>query len=172
MCAKTIPSFVEVDTQHCGYVSCGRGNSLSEVYGSYSSAKAAIWEQCESLCLDLDGRHLCITSANTFVFCAQFEFDNPKNGRPMVCDITPSHVRAMYLDIRHIDAARDAWRAYTTMISDASDMSDMCVSDGVYVMWVGSEAYVIACGEMYRIENAWTANRKLRKRVVLHRVGC
>lgn len=39
----TIPSYVEIDTQHCGFVGCGRGNSLSVVYGSYSSAKARAW---------------------------------------------------------------------------------------------------------------------------------
>lgn len=171
MVRNTMPSYVEIDTQHCGFVSCGRGNSLNDVYGSYSSAKAAAWNRCESICTELGGRNLCITSNNTYIFCAQFEFDNPDNGRPMVCDIKPGHVRAMYLDMRHIDTARDAWRTYTTMISDTSIMPDMRISDGVSVMWVGGVAYVIAYGEMYRIDNPWS-KRKLRKRVVLHRAGC
>lgn len=172
MVHTTIPSYVEIDNQHCGYVCCGRGNCLSEVYGSYSRAKAAAWEQCESLCSELEGRNLCVVSANVYMFTAQFEFNHPENGRPMVCDIRPTRVCARYIDIPHIDTARDAWRVYTTMISDASDMPDMCISDGVYVMWVGGVAYVCACGEMYRVDNAWTSNHKLRKRVVLRRAEC
>lgn len=168
----TIPSYVDIDTQHCGYVGCGRGNSLDEVYGSYSSAKAAAWEHCESLCSELDGRYLCITSANTFRFTAQFEFDNPENGRPMVCHITPSQTYAMYLDVHYIDTARDAWRKYATIFANTTAWPDLQdVYDGVHVVWVGSAAYVIARGETYRIDNAWTANHKLRKRVVLQYVN-
>ena len=168
----TIPSYVDIDTQHCGCVGCGRGNSLSQVYGSYSSAKAAAWEHCESLCSDLDGHHLCITSANAFIFTAQFEFVNPENGRPMVCHITPTQTYAMYLDMRHIDTARDAWREYATIFGNTTDWPDLQdLYDGVHVVWVGSEAYVIAHDEVYRVADAWTANHKLRKRVVLHRIG-
>lgn len=35
MVAKTIPSYVDFDTQNNGYVCASRGNCLSEVYGSY-----------------------------------------------------------------------------------------------------------------------------------------
>lgn len=169
----TIPSYVEVDTQHRGFVGRRRGNSLSEVYGSYSSAKAAAWEHCESLCSDLEGHYLCITSANTFMFTAQFEFDNPENGRPMVCHITPTQTCAMYLDMHHIDTARDAWREYATIFANTTAWPDLqCVYDGVHVMWVGSEAFIIAYDEVYRVADAWTVKHKLRKRVVLHRIGC
>lgn len=168
----TIPSYVDIDTQHCGYVSCGRGNSLDEVYGSYSSAKAAAWEHCESLCSGLDGRYLCITSANTFRFTAQFEFDHPENGRPMVCHITPTRTYVMYIDMHHIDTARDAWREYATIFADTTAWPDLQhVYDGVHVVWVGSAAYIIAYDEVYRVVDAWTAKHKLRKRVVLQRIG-
>ena len=173
MSTMSIPSYVNVDVQHCGYVGCSMGDSLSEVYGSYSSAKAAAWKHCERLCAELDGYCLCITSANTYTFTAQFEFDNPENGRPMVCRITPSHTCAMYLDMRHIDTARDAWREYATIFANTTAWPDLKdVYDGVHVVWVGGAAYIIAHNELYRVAEAWTANHKLRKRVVVHRVGC
>ena len=173
MTAKTIPSYVDVYDQKCGYVNTSRANKLDEAYGRYSDAKAFAWEHCESLCSELDGCNLCITSANGFRFTAQFEFNNPENGRPMVCHITPTQTYAMYLDMHHIDTARDAWREYATIFANMTAWPDLQdVYDGVHVVWVGSEAYVIARGEMYRIDNAWTANHKLRKRVLLHRIAC
>ncbi len=172
MVAKTIPSYVEVDKQHCGCVFASSGNCLSEVYGSYSAAKARVWKRCGYICATLGGRHLCITSANCQKFCAQFEFDNPENGRPMVCHITPTRIYAMYLDMHHIDTARDAWREYATIFATTSWPDLQSVYDGVHVVWVGSVAYIIAHNELYRVADAWTSNYKLRKRVVLHRIGC
>ena len=168
----TIPSYVDIDTQKSGYVDCGRGNSLDEVYGSYSAAKARAWKQCESLCAELDGFNLCVTSANTFKFTAQFEFANPENGRPMVCHITPTQTYAMYLDMHHIDTARDAWREYVTIYANTTAWPDLRdVYDGVHVVWAGSAAYIIAYDELYRVADAWTAMHRLRKRVVLQRIG-
>lgn len=173
MTAKTIPSYVEVDTQHCGFICPRKGYYLSDVYGRYSNAKATAWEWCKSVCTKLDGHNLCITSANCFGFSAQFEFDNPENGRPMVCHITPTRTYAMYLDMCHIDTARDAWREYATIFADTTAWPDLQdLYDGVHVVWVGSAAYIIAYDELYRVADAWTANHRLRKRVVLHRVGC
>lgn len=120
MATMTIPSNVEVESRWCGHVGNGRGNHLCEVYGSYSAAKAQAWGQCESLCAELDGFNLCITSANTFRFTAQFEFANPENGRPMVCHITPSRTYAMYLDMRHLEKAHFVWEEYARMESSAS----------------------------------------------------
>lgn len=171
MVAKTIPSYVEVYDQKCGHIDYSCGNNLDEVYGSYSVAKSHAWRQCVRLCGELGGRYLCITSANTFMFTAQFEFDNPENGRPMVCHITPTRTYAMYLDMQHIDTARDAWGEYATIFANTTAWPDLQdVYDGVHVVWVGSAAYVIASGETYRVNNAWTANHKLRKRVVLQYV--
>lgn len=173
MTAKTIPSYVDVHNQKCGYIGVRRGNNLDDVYGSYSAAKARAWERCKSLCVELDGYYLCVTSANTFMFTAQFEFDNPENGRPMVCHITPTQTYAMYLDMHYIDTARDAWREYATIFGNTTAWPDLQhVYDGVHVMWAGGVAYIIAHNELYRVRDAWTANHKLRKRVVLHRVGC
>ena len=172
MTAKTMPSYVNVVDQCQGTVCVSRGNQLSEVYGRYSSAKAAAWEECELICAELDGRNLCITSYNAFVFIAQFEFHHPENGRPMVCRITPAQVQAMYLDMHHIDTARKVWREYATIFANTTAWPDLQdVYDGVHVVWVGIEAYVIAQDEVYRVADAWTANHKLRKRVVLHRIG-
>lgn len=171
MTAKTIPSYVEVDTQKCGFICPRKGDRLDDVYGSYSTAKAAAWESCERLCDELDGYYLCITSANAFAFTAQFEFDNPDNGRPMVCRITPTRTYAMYLDMHHIDTARDAWREYATIFANTTAWPDLPhVYDGVHVVWVGRAAYIIAYDEVYRVVDAWTAKHKLRKRVVLQRI--
>ena len=173
MTVKVIPSYVDVDTQHCGCVCASRGANLYEVYRSYSEAKSYAWQYCERLCSELDGRYLCVTSANTFIFTAQFEFDNPENGRPMVCHITPTQTYAMYLDMHHIDTAHDAWREYATIYANTTEWPDLQdVYDGTHVVWVGSVAYIIAYNELYRVSDAWTANHKLRKRVVLHRIGC
>lgn len=172
MTAKTIPSYVEVCEQKRGYIGRSRGNNLDEVYGTYSVAKSYAWRHCKRLCSELEGRHLCITSANTYMFTAQFEFSNPENGRPMVCHITPSRTYAMYLDMRFIATACDAWREYATIFADTTAWPDLQdVYDGVHVVWVGSAAYIIAHDEVYRVADAWTAKHKLRKRVVLHRIG-
>ena len=154
----TIPSYVEVDTQHCGFVSCARGNSLSEVYGRYSVAKAIAWERCESICSELNGHHLCITSVNSFVFSAQFEFEHPENGRPMVCHITPKHIYAMYLDVRRIKTAKNIWREYAECYDGMPhSRTDWCAEnceDGV--VWVDSFAYIVVVDEVYRVDNAFT----------------
>ena len=172
---KTIPAYVDVDSRHCGYVDYSRGNCLGEVYGCYSANKARAWERCERLCSELDGSNLCITSNNSHTFTVQFEFYHPENGRPMVCHITPSRKYAMYLDMHHIDTARDAWMEYATIFANTtvrSDLWDMYdVYDGVHVVWVSGVPYVIAHDETYRIDNAWTAKCKFRKRVKLQRVG-
>ena len=65
-----LPSYVDVVDQCQGVVYASRGKQLSEVYGRYSSAKAHAWEYCESICAELDGRNLCITSNNVYVFSA------------------------------------------------------------------------------------------------------
>ena len=171
MTAKAIPSYVDVDTQHQGHVYGSRGTHLDEVYGTYSVGKSYAWRHCERLCDELDGRYLCITSNNTFFFSAQFEFDNPENGRPMVCHIMPSRTYAMYLDMHHIEMARDAWREYATIFANTTAWPDLQhVYDGVHVVWVGGAAYIIAYDEVYRVADAWTANHKLRKRVMLQYV--
>lgn len=172
MTAKTMPSYVDVFDQCQGTVCVSRGNQLSEVYGRYSSAVAASWEECERICAELDGRNLCITSSDAFVFIAQFEFMHPENGRPMVCHITPAQVQAAYLDMHHIDTARKVWREYATIFANTTACPDLQdVYDGVHVVWVGSAAYIIAYDEVYRVADARTADHKLRKRVVLHRIG-
>lgn len=168
----TMPGYVEVDTQHCGIVGCGRGNSLNEVYGSYSAAKAQAWTHCECLCAELGGFNLCVTSANTFMFTAQFEFDNPENGRPMVCHITPSRTYAMYTDIPSIDGAREAWRDYAVLCRQDGVVYQWESPNGAYVVWVEGHAYIEIGGVMYRVESPTTKNGMIRMRVVLQRVGC
>lgn len=173
MVAKTIPSYVNVDTQHRGHVFASRGNCLSEVYGHYSSAKAAAWEHCERLCSELDGHYLCVTSASCYFFSAQFEFAHPENGRPMVCHITPTQTCAMYLDMSHIETAREAWTRYVELYSAVRYTSDEWAShDGhCRVLWVGGYAYIVAYDEVYRVLDPYKRAGGLRKRIELQRVG-
>lgn len=172
MTAKTIPSYVEVYDQKSGYVGYSRGNKLDEVYGSYSAAKAWAWEHCESLCAELDGYNLCITSANTYIFTAQFEFDSPENGRPMVCHITPSRTYAMYLDVHRIEVAKKIWREYAECYDGMphSRAGWRAENGKGTVLWVDSFAYVIVGNEAYRVDNAFT-RRGLRMCPTLIRVG-
>lgn len=167
MVATAIPSYVDVDTQHCA----SRGPHLDEVYGHIASRNRM--HGCIAKVYVVSWwYYLCITSANTYMITAQFEFDNPENGRPMVCHITPSRTYAMYLDMHHIDIARDAWREYATIFACTTAWPDMRdVYDGVHIVWVGSAAYIIAHNEAYRVADAWTSSHKLRKRVELRHIG-
>lgn len=173
MTAKTMPSDVELYDKKCGHIGQSRGNNLDEVYGTYSVAKLYAWRYCERLCSELDGRHLCVTSANTYMFTAQFEFDNPENGRPMVCHITPTQTYAMYLDMQHIDVAREAWTHYVELYSTVRYTSDEWAShDGhCRVIWVGDYAYIAAYDEVYRVIDPYKRAGGLRKRIELQRVG-
>ena len=172
MTAKTIPSFVEVHTQWCGHVRDGLGNHLREVYGRYNAAKARAWEHCESLCAELDGFNLCITSANAFVFTAQFEFDNPENGRPMVCHITPSRTYAAYLDMQHLEKARFVWEEYARKESSASYIEQDYISDDgkCRIIWLCHRAYIVSDDEVYRVVNPFRRDGELREFVELQRV--
>lgn len=59
------------------------------------------------------------------------------------------------------------------IFADISGWPDLWnVYDGVHVLWVCCEAYIIAHNELYRVADAWTASHKLRKRIVLHRIAC
>lgn len=173
MVAKAIPSYVEVYTQHRGRISACIGKCLDEVYGSYSVAKSYAWRHCECLCRELDGRHLCITSRNTFRFTAQFEFDNPENGRPMVCHITPSSTYAMYLDMYRIDTVREAWSEYVSVNKAASHIAHDYISDDgkCRIIWLCHWAYIVICDEVYRVVNPFRRDGGLRKFVELQRVG-
>lgn len=170
MTAKTIPSYVSVYDQKCGYMGYSRGDNLDEVYGSYSAAKAQAWRHCESLCAELDGFNLCITHANTYVFTARFEFDNPENGRPMVCHITPSRTYAMYLDMRHFEMARSVWKEYARK---ESNIEQDYISDDseCRIIWQRHWAYIIIGDEVYRVVNPFRRDGGLRKVVKLQRVG-
>lgn len=172
MTAKTIPSYVEVYDQMCGHVDFSRGNNLDAVYGRYSDAKAFVWEHCESLCRELDGYNLCITSANTYMFTAQFEFDNPENGRPMVCHITPSRTYAMYLDMQRIDTVREAWSEYASVNTAASHIAQDYISDDgkCCIFWLCHRAYIVSGVEAYRVVNPFRRDGGLREFVELQRV--
>ena len=167
-----LPAYIEVDTQHQGAVLPSKGNVLGEVYGTYSAAKAAAYARCVRICEELNGHQLCITSANTCFFTAQFEFSNPVNARPMVCRITPSRTYAMYTDTRFLCNAREAWHDYADMCAHTGVVYQWRSSIGpAHVVWVGSHAYIGYLGELYRVAKPMTKNGKIRKRVVLHRVG-
>jgi hypothetical protein len=167
-----LPSYIEVDTQHQGVVMQSMGNTLDEVYGRYSDAKAGAYARCEEICDEMDGRNLCITSANCHMFSVQFEFSNPMNGRPMVCHITPKQTYAMYTDMRHISEAHMVWRHYAHDMVYISvigwDDRDYC---GCGVRWMAGTAYVYVEDEAYRVDNPFTKDGKLRLRPMLSKAG-
>ena len=74
------------------------GYTLSDVYGSYSYAKAYAYHGCKKLCERCGGSNFCITSANTFAFTVSFDFINPDDNRPMRAIITRVYNHAYYLD--------------------------------------------------------------------------
>ena len=74
------------------------GNTLGDVYGRYSDAKADAYHACKKLCERCDGYNFRITSANTFAFTVSFDFINPDDNRAMRAIITPTYNHAYYLD--------------------------------------------------------------------------
>lgn len=74
------------------------GYTLDDVYGSYSVGKLTAYKYCKWLCEQCDGYDFCITSANTFMFTASFDFINPDDNRPMRAIITRTYNHAYYLD--------------------------------------------------------------------------
>ena len=63
--------------------------SLSDAYGSYSSAKADAWRYCERLMDSKSGWGLKVISANGYQFTAGFEFTG-EEGQLMFMYITKS----------------------------------------------------------------------------------
>lgn len=167
-----LPAWIEVDTQHQGVVLQSRGITLDEVYRRYSDAKAAAYARCEDMCKELDGRNLCITSANCQMFSAQFEFSNPINGRSMVCHIKPNRAYAMYTDMQHISEAYKVWRHYAhDMVYITVIGWDDADYDGCGVRWFCGTAYVYVDDEVYRVTNPFTKGGKLRVRPTLTMAG-
>ena len=167
-----LAAWIEVDTQHQGALRRSRGNTLDEVYGRYSDAKAGAYARCEEICDEMDGRHLCITSANTFVFSAQFEFSNPMNGRPMVCHITPRRTYAMYTDMRCISTAHLMWAYYARNMGYISLRGwNDADYDGCSIRWLCGTAYVYVDDEVYRVDNPFTKDGRLRVRPTLSKAG-
>lgn len=78
-------------------LSC-KGFRLTDVYASYSYAKACAFHRCECMCRDCDGSNFRIVSHNSFSFAVAFEFVNPENGRAMVAHITSRYNHAYYID--------------------------------------------------------------------------
>lgn len=71
--------------------------TLSDVYGSYSSKKAAAYEYCRMLCDKFNGERFCIASHNNNVFTVDFDFPHPETGEMMHAHITPSCNHAYYI---------------------------------------------------------------------------
>ena len=78
----------EYDTRHTAKddpTDIGQGRKLSDVYGSYSYAKARAWSSCEEMVERLNGWGLHITSHNCNFFTVGFYFDHPDTGEIMYC---------------------------------------------------------------------------------------
>lgn len=68
---------------------------LSDVYGKWSKAKENAFDYCQRLMAEYRGWNLKILSANTFMFTAGFEFENPETGAIAIMYITPSKNEAV-----------------------------------------------------------------------------
>lgn len=106
-------------------------------------------------------------------FTAQFEFEHPENGRPMVCHIMPSCTFAMYTDMRCLESAKDIWCDYVEYYDGMPhSRTGWCAENGKgAVVWVDSFVYIVVGDEVYRVDNAFTC-RGLRMRPTLRKVGC
>ncbi|MDO5445798.1 MAG: hypothetical protein Q4F31_09300 [Eubacteriales bacterium] len=69
--------------------------SLYDVYGSFSSGKAAAWRHCVNLFRELNGNALKVITHNTNIFTAGFEYSDPDTGAAMFYYITPSFEAAV-----------------------------------------------------------------------------
>lgn len=66
-------------------------DTLDKAYGQYSANKARAWNYCRELCYRKHGHDLRIVNANTFVFTAGFEFEDPESGVCKFMYITPNY---------------------------------------------------------------------------------
>lgn len=66
----------------------GEGVGLSDVYGSYSTAKERAYNYCTKLCDRFNGWGFQIVGHNCMTFSVQFKFENPLNGCIMLAHIT------------------------------------------------------------------------------------
>lgn len=69
---------------------------LSDVYSSYSSAKARAFKDCIDLMNEKNGYGLYITSHNTNVFTCAFQVD--ENNEHLLYYITPSNITIVILE--------------------------------------------------------------------------
>lgn len=75
----------------------GIGETLDDVYKSYSTRKAAAYNYCRRLCNDLGGWNFAISGANSEFFSVMFDFAHPDTGELMRARITPYYNHAYYL---------------------------------------------------------------------------
>lgn len=75
----------------------GIGETLDDVYKTYSRDKLVAYNYCRRLCEDLGGWNFAITSANIFCFSVMFDFAHPETGELMRAHITKAHNHAYYL---------------------------------------------------------------------------
>lgn len=77
-----------------------KGNTeLSDVYGSYSSAKYRAFLYCKDLCEKLNGTDFYIASHNCMFFSVVFRFTHPTTGHECIAYITRSYDR--FCDYNH-----------------------------------------------------------------------
>lgn len=92
---ESMPEF-EVDTCMEGKPTY-KGSTLSDVYGSYSSAKVRAYERCCELCSKYDGENFYISSSNCNRFTIAFRFNKPDTGELMQALITDTHNWAWFV---------------------------------------------------------------------------
>ena len=67
--------------------------SLTEVYGRYSTAKAAADDWCREKMVNMNGWGYKVTSHNTNFFTVMWLFENPETGHLQIQEETAYHSR-------------------------------------------------------------------------------
>jgi len=97
--AKEDKKNARIAKAHVGQWRTSKAKSLWDVYGTYSTRKAAAFRYCEDLQRDLNGSALRILSANSQAFTVGFFFKDPETGEGMFAYITKDYDRFCYADI-------------------------------------------------------------------------
>ena len=87
--------------QNAEYAYRNRRWTYTDIYDAYSRPsreKIRAWEYCQTLCADVGGWDLIISSRNTFRFSAVFKFEDPETGALCYGYITADYNRYCYAD--------------------------------------------------------------------------
>lgn len=74
-----------------------KGETLSDVYKKWSSAKQRAYDECRKMFDCLNGHGFCISGSNCDTFTVMFDFEHPETGKLMRAKITKCYNHLYYL---------------------------------------------------------------------------